>query len=698
LVTRVGLVGTGNIADVHAVALRATPGVEIAAVADVARSRAERFARERGIAKVFSDVEELIASKSVEVAHVLTPPPLHRPVAEPLLRAGIHVFLEKPMATSTEECDALAAAARDGHARLRINHNFVFHPAHVEAKARLATGSFGRIRHVICHFNLPLRQLAARQLSHWMFDSPKNLLLEQAVHPLSQIDDLVGPAQELSVFVAPATQLGEGQQIYQTWEIALRGERATAQLHVSLGQSFPAWGMTIICDDGRIVVDYVNNRVTQDISTQWFDFYDNGINGSKAARELFVQSFRNVTDYGLSLLKLKPRSDAFYLSIKGSVASFYEALAAGGPDLDGGSGQRTVALCAHIAQSVPEPVKAPAISRNAAPERPYDIAVLGGTGFIGVHFLEHCLRAGKSAAVLARTPNNLPALYDNPNIGVFRGDVTNRDDVLRVIGDSKKVVNLAHGGGGSNWAEIERALVGSARTVAECCLEKGVERLIHVSTIAALYLGGHERIMDSTPVDPKSTRRGDYSRAKADAERALLDMHRTRNLPVCILRPGVVTGAGGLAFHSGIGFYNRDRHCLGWNAGTNPLPFVLAGDVADAMLKALEAPHVIGRCYNLVGDVRLTARDYIDELAKAMGRPLRYHPHSVEWLFAFELVKWAIKTGTGKPNVSFPSLRDLKSRGLVAQFDCSEAKRDLGWHPVADRETFLQDGIRVYGG
>ncbi len=78
------------------------------------------------------------------------------------------------------------------------------------------------------------------------------------------------------------------------------------------------------------------------------------------------------------------------------------------------------------------------------------------------------------------------------------------------------------------------------------------------------------------------------------------------------------------------------------------------------------------------------------------GRPLRYHPQSVLKLYGIELAKSAIKKVTGRRD-PWPSLRDLKSRGLPAAFDCSDACRDLGWTPVRDRRQFLSRGFPIYG-
>ena len=94
----------------------------------------------------------------------------------------------------------------------------------------------------------------------------------------------------------------------------------------------------------------------------------------------------------------------------------------------------------------------------------------------------------------------------------------------------------------------------------------------------------------------------------------------------------------------------------------------------------------------------MTARQYIAALARALGRPLRYHGQYLPKLQAIELFKWCVKVATGRRDAPFPSYRDLKSRGMPALFDCSDIKRDLDWRPEADRKTFIGRAIGVHGG
>ncbi|MCC6914587.1 MAG: NAD-dependent epimerase/dehydratase family protein, partial [Rhodospirillaceae bacterium] len=290
----------------------------------------------------------------------------------------------------------------------------------------------------------------------------------------------------------------------------------------------------------------------------------------------------------------------------------------------------------------------------------------------------------------ARNTRNLAEIFSHPQVSLIRGDIRDPAAVTQAISGAATVINLAHGGGGATWEDIRNAMVGGAKIVADACLAAGVARLIHVGSIAGLYIGDPRRkITCDTMPDPQSKERADYARAKAEADLMLLALHKERGLPVCILRPGVVVGHGTSLFHSGVGTFNNEQHCVGWNKGDNPLPLVLVDDVADAIVRAVSAPPAIGRAYNLVGDVRFNARAYMAALARATGRPLRYHPQAVWRLHLEDWGKWAIKRVLGRPAAK-PSLRDLRSRGLPAPFDCSIAKRDLNWTPENDPAAFIR--------
>lgn len=686
---RVGLVGAGFIAETHAEVLRRQAGVDLAAVADPALAKAEALASAHQIPHAVADAGDLVGM--IDAAHVLVPPNLHRRVAEPLLRAGVHVLVEKPMAETAEDCAALQEAAEAGGAALHVNQNFPYHPAHTRLKAALKANRIGPVRHVSLLYNMPLRQLDAGQLGHWMFAEPRNLLLEQAVHPLSQIDDLLGPIEAIDAQPQPPVCAGEGTELITAWLVSLRCARGTAQLQFSLGQTFPVWRLSVIGDDGTVEADMIHNRLAIETPSRWLDAADSLTGGLQRAGGLVAGSVGGALAYMGSVSGLTGRSDPFFRSMQGSFASFYKCLGAGRRPR-GEAGARLVGICCEAARRVNGPVAMPAVP-SPTETAEYDVALLGGTGFIGRHTLKVFRAKGLRVAVFARSTANLPPPFHAPDVGVFQGSIADRAAVRDLVRRAPVIVNLAHGGGGATDAAIEAAMVGGARLVAEEALAAGSRHLLFISSIAALYLGdGAEPVSAETPPDTNPDGRAAYARAKVLAEQAMLAMHRDEGLPVTILRPGVVLGQGTSPFHSGIGLYNRQAHCVGWNKGRNPLPLVLGSDVANAIVAAAGRPESVGKTLNLVGDVRLTAAEYTAELARATGRPLAYHPQPPWLLQAEELGKWAVKRLSGR-KVKPPAYADLKSRGLAASFDCAAEKALLNWQPEGDRERFLANAF-----
>jgi len=746
---RVALIGAGYISHVHAEALRTIAATRVTTIIDPAVAAAQKLAAACGAAHVFPSLADALAADTFDCAHILVPPDRHAEVAFPLLQAGKPVFIEKPLTATGEECRVLLQAAERTATTLGVNQNFVYHPAFAQLRRMVEARALGRPNFIGCIYNVPLRQLAARQFGHWMFRAPVNILLEQAVHPLSQVAALAGTIGEVAVLAGPGMQIAPDVPFYTSLNVSLACADLPAQLRFAVGQSFPFWQITAVCDDGVLVADILANRLFSYRQTRWLEAVDGLVSGARTASAMFAESCRNATQYAASTMRLIGRSDAFFQSMRGSIGAFHHALDAGTvPPLDGRFGAMLVDACERIgdrafrrtgaaatAISAPPTAPAPAVAaptaaaptvgappvaaptpataaatavaaiavaapaaHTAANTTGCDVAVLGGTGFIGAHVVRRFVTQGARVSVMARSIRNLPAVFHDPAVTLHPGDVRDGDAVAAAIGDAPVVINLAHGGASGSWDDVRTALVGSAETVARTCLARGVRRLIHVGSIASLYLGAQDApVTGATPPDPQADQRADYARAKAMADRLLLTMHASDGLPVCILRPGVVVGDGGPPLHSGLGFYNNDQHCIGWNAGRNPLPFVLVDDVAEAIVLASRADGIDGRCYNLVGDVRWSARDYFAALGQALERPLRFHPQSATMLWLRECGKWLVKRATGR-NVPLPSKRDLLSRGMMAKFDCSDAWRDLGWQPVADPAVFRERAILVQRG
>jgi predicted dehydrogenase len=106
---RFGIIGVGNIAPVHAAAIRGTPDAELVAVATHNPERGRAFVAEHG-GTWHSDYRDLLARDDVDVVTLCTPHDFHAPMTSDAAATGKHVLCEKPMARNVAECDAMLAA------------------------------------------------------------------------------------------------------------------------------------------------------------------------------------------------------------------------------------------------------------------------------------------------------------------------------------------------------------------------------------------------------------------------------------------------------------------------------------------------------------------------------------------------------------------------------------------------------------
>ncbi|NLE59885.1 MAG: Gfo/Idh/MocA family oxidoreductase [Planctomycetes bacterium] len=141
---KVGLIGSGFIADIHAAAFKMIAEGEVVAVASTPPGAAKRFAEERGIPKAFDDYRDLLADKEIEMVNLCVPNDLHAEVAVAAAKAGKHVVCEKPLCRSLEQADRMIAACRQAGVLLMYAEELCFAPKYVRAKTLVDEGALGK--------------------------------------------------------------------------------------------------------------------------------------------------------------------------------------------------------------------------------------------------------------------------------------------------------------------------------------------------------------------------------------------------------------------------------------------------------------------------------------------------------------------------------------------------------------------------
>ncbi len=140
----VAVLGAGAIADHHMDAIRSTEGLAACAVADIDLAKAQGIA-ERYQVNAYSDYREMIERERPDAVAIALPHYLHKEAAVFAAAAGCHVMLEKPMALSVAECDAIIEAAAEAGVRILIGHTQHYMAENLLAKQLVESGELGEL-------------------------------------------------------------------------------------------------------------------------------------------------------------------------------------------------------------------------------------------------------------------------------------------------------------------------------------------------------------------------------------------------------------------------------------------------------------------------------------------------------------------------------------------------------------------------
>ncbi|WP_284639290.1 Gfo/Idh/MocA family protein [Paenibacillus silviterrae] len=150
---RLGIIGLGRFAELHARILSRMPEVEITAICDRNPERITRFREWFPNAKGYEDWSDMLQNQSFDAVDVLTPEHLHEAPVRAALCAGAHVFVEKPLAHSPRAAAALIREAADLGRIVMTGHVLRFDPRYAAVKDRLKDGAFGPIRSIYAKRN-----------------------------------------------------------------------------------------------------------------------------------------------------------------------------------------------------------------------------------------------------------------------------------------------------------------------------------------------------------------------------------------------------------------------------------------------------------------------------------------------------------------------------------------------------------------
>jgi predicted dehydrogenase len=207
-IVRAAIVGCGRISDLHQLGYRDRRDARIVAVCDMDASRAQEKATAWGVEKVYTDYEQVLGDKQVDLVELLTPHHLHCPMTVAACQAGKHVSVQKPMALSAAEANQMIDAAQRAGVILRVFENFVYYAPAVRAREMIDAGEIGEVRALRMHvstgtsstgWEVPLSAWA------WRFDQARcgggPLVFDHGYHLFSLAHYLAGPVERVYAWI-----------------------------------------------------------------------------------------------------------------------------------------------------------------------------------------------------------------------------------------------------------------------------------------------------------------------------------------------------------------------------------------------------------------------------------------------------------------------------------------------------------------
>ena len=200
---RFGVIGLRGMGGRHVREIVGAERAELAAVADVDLDLARQVALRHG-ATAWGDYREMVAAEELDAAVVATPHHLHAPMGLHCLEAGLHTFVEKPIANTVSEADRLVEAARTRRLTLAVGHNYRTFPGNRALKRLIDEGALGEIYRVLWMW------LEARSESYYDRDiwrctwehAGGGVLMNQTSHDIDLLCWMVGDPVEVSAMVA----------------------------------------------------------------------------------------------------------------------------------------------------------------------------------------------------------------------------------------------------------------------------------------------------------------------------------------------------------------------------------------------------------------------------------------------------------------------------------------------------------------
>jgi 2-alkyl-3-oxoalkanoate reductase len=675
---RVGLVGAGYVSEFHIKALKRLPNVRLVGITDLDVTRAKAIAQSFGIA-AFPSLK-VMAAEGLDVVHVLTPPSSHVAVALEALSLGCHVLVEKPLATSIEDCDRLIAESQTRGLRVCVNHSLLGDPFVKRALALVKSGAIGDVVAVdyLRSSNYPPYRGGPLPLHYREGGYP---FRDLGAHALYLLQEFLGNIEDVHAeFRTSGVKDSDPDLHFDEWRALVRCAKGTGNIQLSWNVKPMQHQLIIQGTRGTLRADLFAMYLTRRRHTPLPKAIERVVNALTESISSAAQLIWNATLFIAD--QIQP-----YQGLHNFVQSFYESLS-------------TSALMPASLEQGREVVRwTEPIARDAdnAREKLYNqyqpsgrpaVVVTGANGQLGRAFVNRLIKEEEFVRLFVR---RLPPLeiLNHPQVEVVLGDLGDPAAVDRALQGATAVFHMGAAMSG-DWAAHEAATITGTRNVVEACLKYHVPKMVYLSSLSVIDWTGHpanQPVTESATLEPSPQKRGYYTQAKLEAERIVRAAAQERRLAAVILRPGQIWSENSPLISPAVGIRVGNRLIVVGD-DSNLLPLVHVDDVVEAIVLATQSVFCKGEVFQFV-DSELMSREELVRLYTLKREPqlqVSRIPLKLACFLASGVEALANFLNRPAPISSYR----LRSAVAPLVFDCSKAREQLGWQPRAHTRTTLR--------
>jgi UDP-N-acetyl-2-amino-2-deoxyglucuronate dehydrogenase len=198
-----GIIGCGRIAYKHAEAIKKNEKANLLYVCDIIEERAVDYKNKYGAERYFTDYHEMLEMPDLDVVNICTPSGMHAEMGIAAAKAGKHVIVEKPMALSSIDADALINACDENRVKLAVCFQNRFNPPVQKLRRALEEGRFGKLTHasaVVRWFRPQDYYDQAPWRGTWAMDG--GCLMNQSIHNIDLLQWMMGPVESVFGYTA----------------------------------------------------------------------------------------------------------------------------------------------------------------------------------------------------------------------------------------------------------------------------------------------------------------------------------------------------------------------------------------------------------------------------------------------------------------------------------------------------------------